>query len=436
MRSTNERFVTVIVLVSLALGISACSSGNKQNATSATTGVGGPTTVAANPAQGTGTARAIPNTSSSPAAAATGKPLLIGVTTDITGPTGYLGSLDLAGLQTYVYYVNNHGGIGGRPIKLTVLDNHNDGTTGVNQYRELVSDGVVAVFGVEGSLVTSQLGPLAAREKVAVVSQAYVSSFVLQPQPYVFARDMSPVTTAKLQVSFLQKLAQAAPTSTPKVGILSIDTPAAQEFRDAVQAEVKKLGWSVADSEQLAIAATDVSAQASKMAAAHPDFIVSLMLDPQVSLMVPALRQQGIRSPVVEGFYGNNSETFALLNDPDFYAIRDFASVNDTGSAAATMRQRAEDAGQAKNAHSYQFVLGYVSGMVLQAALQKCGPSCAAEGFNKALESVNNVDTQGLSGPVGFAPDKHYMTTFGRAYHWDNQSKHLVAIGDWVSASP
>jgi branched-chain amino acid transport system substrate-binding protein len=415
MRSTNERFVTVVVLVSLALGISACSSGNKQNATSATTGVGGSVTVAA----------------------ATGKPLLIGITTDITGTTGFMGSVDVAGLQTYVSYVDSHGGIGGRPIKLTVLDNRGDGTTGVNQYRELVSGGVLAVFGVQGSLVTPLLGPLAPREKVAVVAQAYVSSLVSQPQPYAFARDMSPVTSAKLQVSFLQKLAQAAPTSTPKVGILSIDTPAAQEFRDAVQAEVKKLGWSVADSEQLALAATDGSAQASKMAAAHPDFIVSLMLDPQVSLMVPALRQQGIRAPVVEGFYGSSSDTFATVNDPDFYAIRGVVSVNDPGlPAAATMRQRAKEAGQANNAHGSEFVLGYVSGMVLQAALQKCGPSCDGEGFNKALESVNNVDTQGLSGPVGFTPDKHYMTTSGRAYHWDNQSKHLVAIGDWVSASP
>lgn len=412
------RIGTLILATALAVVMAACGgkSGSKATATTTTSAAG----------------------ASATASPPSGPPIQVGVSTDLTGPTSYLGTAELAGLQTYIDYLNRNGGVNGRPIKLTVLDNRFNATTTVNQYRELVSNHVLFVTGLEGSVAASASAPLAVESKTAAIPQAYVSKFHTQPQPYLFALDMSPVVSAKLQMAFVQQLAQKANIAAPRISAYSIDTPAAQEYREAIQAEARSRGWTVVDMEQIPLASTDVSAQASKTAAAKPDFVVSLLLDPQLSLVVPALRQAGVSTPVVEGFYGNESETFAHINDGQAYAIRDIVPIvkDSDVPAVKTMLERAQAAGLAPKQDLYMFGLGYISGMVFENALKKCGADCTPEKFNTALESVGTVDTAGLSGPVSFSATKHYLVSYGRPYRWDPQSGRLVAVGDWATASP
>ena len=65
------------------------------------------------------------------------QPIIIGVSTDITGPAAWAGQDYLDGLNIALEEINNEGGVNGRPIQLIVEDNKNLPKEGVNVFRAL-----------------------------------------------------------------------------------------------------------------------------------------------------------------------------------------------------------------------------------------------------------------------------------------------------------
>jgi hypothetical protein len=75
---------------------------------------------------------------------------------------------------------------------------------------------------------------------------------------------------------------------------------------------------------------------------------------------------------------------------------------------------------------------GFISGLVLEAALRKTGwPPTQA----KVLAAMNDlkVDTKGLrGGPIEWTKDNHFRTTqYYRVWRWDPAGKRIVRVQDW-----
>ena len=68
----------------------------------------------------------------------------------------------------------------------------------------------------------------------------------------------------------------------------------------------------------------------------------------------------------------------------------------------------------------------------MHAAVTKCGKGCTAEKLNETLENLN-VNTGGLTGgPIVFTKDNHYGPSFWRLYKWNNASRKLDPVSEWV----
>jgi branched-chain amino acid transport system substrate-binding protein len=85
------------------------------------------------------------NTTASSSGSSKG-PIVIGAEYEKTGPVPVLGH-EIVGAQAAVNYLNAHGGINGRKVKLVVVDNAGDPSQAVSALRRFSSQGVNVVLG-------------------------------------------------------------------------------------------------------------------------------------------------------------------------------------------------------------------------------------------------------------------------------------------------
>src|SRR2546425_1714559 len=76
---------------------------------------------------------------------------------------------------------------------------------------------------------------------------------------------------------------------------------------------------------------------------------------------------------------------------------------------------------------------GWVSAMVLEASLKKCGWPCPKDKLAVAMAGVS-VDTRGLrGGPIEWTADNHYRkNTYYKVYRWDPTKNAIAPVGGWT----
>lgn len=96
-----------------------------------------------------------------PALAEAPKPIMIGAISPNTGDLAAYGEAVSNGIDLAVEEINAAGGVLGRQLQVTHMDDKGDSTEGANAFNKLVSDGVKAIIGSVTSGVTAGLGALA-----------------------------------------------------------------------------------------------------------------------------------------------------------------------------------------------------------------------------------------------------------------------------------
>src|SRR2546428_5172961 len=76
---------------------------------------------------------------------------------------------------------------------------------------------------------------------------------------------------------------------------------------------------------------------------------------------------------------------------------------------------------------------GWVSAMVLEASLRKCGWPCPKDKLATAMAGVS-VDTRGLrGGAIEWTADNHYRkSTYYKVYRWDPTKNAIAPVGGWT----
>ena len=370
---------------------------------------------------------------------ASGETYKIGINDDFSGPIAFAGIPLEAGFRTYIDYVNKEkGGVNGRQIELKTLDNRADAAVGLSNYQELVRDfGAIATVGYSSSLVWASTGAAAERSKVAQIGHSGTNQLGDgTPPKYLFSVTQTQEIGMQAQFEFLDQLASKEPQTNPKVGIISINSASGPEFNALVDDFAAERGWKVLDPQGVDFAASDCAAQASAIAAEDPTFIVSNMTNSGEDIVcMKALRAKGWDGPVVNSSYNPVEKTYETLADPNWYSERLTVWAEDkTEPGAVTLLKRAVKYGH-DDKIDHDFSLGYVMGMLIEAALEKCGAKCDAEAFAGALESVGKIDTQGIAGPnFGYTDGKygHTASVENKIFQWDPKLKQSVAVTDWI----
>jgi len=248
------------------------------------------------------------------APATAGPPIEIGAILSITGPYAPLGEPERNAIDLAVADVNAAGGIGGRPLHVTILDDESKADTAQQLATQLAGQKVAAIIG--GSISP----PSVAIARVA--NDAKILHLFLTPTQSVWntKNGVTPYTFEvaphnELEVTRLISFMKTT-LKTQKLAVLHDDQLYGTQGSMVTAAEAKAQNVAVVDDEPYAVTATDVTPQLQKTKASGADTIFIFTAAPSAGIVVRQVRQFGINAHLV-GTTGIVSDNFLRITGKD-----------------------------------------------------------------------------------------------------------------------
>jgi branched-chain amino acid transport system substrate-binding protein len=323
----------------------------------------------------------------------------IGTTLPLSGGAASSGAGFKAGLDAAVREVNARGGINGRKIQLTVLDDGFEAARSVANVRRLGDeDQVYAIVSPAGSANLPGSWPYVRQKGIPVFGP------VLPPDPKlksVFLLGTSHTDQARVIMDFL------ASKGVKTIGYVGQDNDLGSAILAGVTEQARKDGLQVVDEEKTEPNSTDVSAAVLKLRDAHPEAIVLGTDNTQTGLIMKQSKALGF-SPIFIGdsstaTTGASSAVNVAGNAADgLYGTMAVELTSDDTPAVRAYRAAMEkyDPDQVDNAFALQ---AYATCQVFFHIVQKQGNDLTWANFIKVAEATRNLQT-GLLPPVSFGP--------------------------------
>jgi branched-chain amino acid transport system substrate-binding protein len=328
-----SRNAAALGVVALGVGVlAACSSSGGSSSSTTSSGT----------TSSTGSASAASSTA----------PISIGASLSLTGDFSADGTAFNQGYQLWVKDINAAGGILGRQVKLTVLDDRSDPNQVVTNYQTLInSDHVDLTFGPFSSLLTAPASAVAARNGYAFVEGAGGASSVFDTQSNQADHNVFDVSlpVADELVPFVNYIASLPASQRDKLTAAypSADDPFATPPVQLAQTKLQALGVKTVYSKVFPEESSSYKPQADLVAGKKPDIVVLGSTD------VPTV--QAFMSEFAQDHF--TPKLFIAAAGPDQGA--DFIKAVGAGNAAGMMVPNAWYGGYA-NATSQKMVAEYV----------------------------------------------------------------------------
>jgi branched-chain amino acid transport system substrate-binding protein len=224
-------------------------------------------------------------------------PITIGASLSLTGDFSADGLAFKRGYELWAKDVNAHGGILGRQVKLTIINDGSSPNQVVTNYQTLFgADHVELAFGPFSSLLTSPASSVAARFGMALVEGAGGAPAVFdtpsnQADHNVF--DVS-LPIADEMVPFVKWIASLPPDQRPKTAAYPMaQDPFADPPVQLAQTELQKLGVRTVYTQVFPEEVTAYKGPADQVAGSGADLVVLGSTDvPTVGAFMQAFEQQ------------------------------------------------------------------------------------------------------------------------------------------------
>jgi branched-chain amino acid transport system substrate-binding protein len=153
------------------------------------------------------------------------EPLKIGVSLPLTGSDSQLGTAVEMGYKAWQKSVNDAGGILGREVELTILDDASNQNTVISDYNKLINDGVDFVLGTFSTRLTLPALNIAERHQKLFVDPAGGAPNVFERKsPWYFYTEPAP--SDRFGSAFAEYIAELPEDERPKsVAYVHVEDP-------------------------------------------------------------------------------------------------------------------------------------------------------------------------------------------------------------------
>lgn len=319
----------------------------------------------------------------------------IGQTISLQGGQNAYGVAALQGMQLQFGSINQRGGVHGRKLLLTTLDDNAQAATAEAHARRLVQDGAFLLFGpIEG-------GPSIAVAKVATDTGVPLfgpmagSPGLRRPhQPMVF-----PVR-AEHRDEFRALMAWGQKTGLKSVTLVHADSATGREHLSNVQLIAQELGLQLVQGLPFPASTTPQSlgAMAQALLAKPADLVLNHGSADTYTRLILAAKQGGVRSTFMAVNSGS-SQIAAKLGEHAKGMVFSQVVPSPWERKLAIAREYQDTltrAGLPASALSYGGIEGFMTAKALALALRRSGPDLSREGFIRTLENGPPLDLGGL----------------------------------------
>lgn len=388
-KRTARRGAVLAVTAAALIGLAACGS-------SASSGSGG---------------------SSSPAPGVTADSILFGQTVPKTGPAALYGE-STAGVLAYFDYVNARGGVQGRKLKLTSLDDQYQPPVALQDTRTLVNtDNVFAEVAVNGTATTEA--------DLTVLDPANVPVIGIQTGATVFSGTLRPnvynvwpsyLTEGRLLGSYAQSLHLS------KVGVLYQNDDFGKSLYQGVQNSGLKAALAISyDPTQ-----TDFSPQAVQFKAANVGAVIILAIPGPTTDFLNALngvnfKPVRIMSQVsaIPQMFGTAPQEF-----PGSYIGAFIPPLTGSSNQQVKTFESAMSAYQPGQSASVFAAWGWMEAQVAVAGLKAIHGTITRDSYEAALNTLHNLQT--LGGVISYSSTDH--SGVGQMFMVQAESGHLAPV--------
>jgi branched-chain amino acid transport system substrate-binding protein len=218
----------------------------------------------------------------------------IGAFLAMTGGGSYTGTVMSRGALLAVEEINAKGGVEGKKLELFIEDHKSgDANAAVAGFNRLLSLHGTPAMLASYTATTLAVAPIADEKQIFMVNGGGTSLTLVGASKYiVHTRTLGP----DLGVAAVKR---AKERGFKKMAIIVWKNDAGDSIRTQALKVWKELGGEVVADETVDPQGTNLDTQVAKMKAARPDFIMSGLFRPQVSIMVKRAREFGMTQPVI-----------------------------------------------------------------------------------------------------------------------------------------
>ena len=319
--------------------------------------------------------------------------IVLGQSTDLTGPLGELGSAMHQGAQAAFAAVNARGGIQGRSIVLNTLDDQYDVQKGLANVKQLMADpNTFALFNCMGTANVEAMLPMVLESGIPFFAPFTGAQLSRVPQRNVFNIRASYAEEAEKLVQHLHTL------GIKRIAIAYQANSFGKEVFNATQRSMAKLGLPEGPSATVENNASDAATAAAKIAQAQPEAVLIGLAGKPAMEFVKSFRALR-RGTSLYGLsvLGTSANIAALGADGVGMALTQVMPLP-TNPVVPVSREfmQAWKAIGAKAEPSHLALEGYINARVFCEALQRAGKNPTRAGFIDATWSLRKLDLGGF----------------------------------------
>jgi branched-chain amino acid transport system substrate-binding protein len=223
------------------------------------------------------------------------EPLRIGALLAVTGPASFLGAPEARTLEMLVEDLNAKGGVDGRKVELVLKDTGGNPEKAISFAKQLIEeDRVFAIIGPATSGETIAVKPIAEESKTILLSCAAAEVIVNPVLAHVFKVAPKDSYAAEMIFRRMQKM------GVKRIGMLSSNTGFGKAGKEQVEKLAPAHGIEIAVSEVYDKAATDLTAEVTKLKAANVQAILNWSIEPAQAIVIKNARQIGLAVPIFQ----------------------------------------------------------------------------------------------------------------------------------------
>jgi ABC-type branched-subunit amino acid transport system substrate-binding protein len=335
----------------------------------------------------------------------TGKSISVGTSIPESG-LAQAYSIIAFGSKAYFDYINAHGGVHGRKINFTILDDGYDPTrTRTNVSNLVTHDNVFALVDVLGTANNLAAKSIVDKYKVPLVYPATGSS-LMETDKYWFPIQVTYTAEGKILTDYAVHNLHLK-----KIGVYYQNDDFGLEGLNAVKKEAKKDGAKVVDSENytFGVSPPDASAQATKLRDAGAKAVIIFNVPGYFQGFIQAAHGVGLKARMLSSdttlAYGIIQQLGALANG---LVYDDYAQLPTAHTAQAKLFHTViAKYGTPQTTPPETFTeVGFGAAQVFVHALQKAGRKLTRASFLNALNHYNKWNGS-IFGKLTYTGGKH-----------------------------
>jgi len=356
----------------------------------------------------------------------------IGSCSALDGPARQLGLQTVLGATAYFNYINDHGGVNGRKLRLVSFDDGYDPEKTAVCFSSLKRENVFAGGFFVGTPTAMKYVPMAEGDHLPVMGLFTGAQFLYEPvKHYIFNLRASYNDETREQVDNLWK------AGVRKIAVIYQDDGFGKAVLDGVKLALAKHGSAPVATGSFVRNTLDVENGIASVSTAKPEAVVLASPYAPAAEILKQAHTQGWRPLFLAvSFVGTEAFITAAGNAADGTVITQVVPPYDrTDLATVKLYRDCLAKYMSSTQPSFVSLEAFVDAMVIEEALKRTGTNPSHEKFIQAIESLDDFDI-GLGESAHLQFSSHRHQGLSHVYPTVVRNGKPEIFNDWGSVLP